>query len=191
SAWKRFTAQQPNELWQADVTHWRLADHTEVEILDVIDDHSRVAIASLARPVTTGPDVVDTFVAAFAHWGTPAGVLTDNGAIFTAKQRGDGRTALEILLGELGIKYSHSRPYHPQTCGKVERFHQTLKKHLAKQDPAATLEDLQRQLDRFDEYYNAVRPHRALGRRTPQDAFLARPKAGPTRDGSLVTPHLR
>ena len=56
--------------------------------------------------------------------------LTDNGAIFTAKQRGDGRTALEIFLGELGIKYSRSRPYHPQTCGKVERFHQTLKKHL-------------------------------------------------------------
>src|SRR3954462_7769671 len=89
SSWKRFEAQQPNELWQADVTHWRLADHTEVEILDVIDDHSRLAIASIARPVTTGPDVVDTVTAAFAQWGTPASVLTDNGAIFTAKQRGD------------------------------------------------------------------------------------------------------
>jgi transposase InsO family protein len=97
----------------------RLADHREVEILDLIDDHSRIAIAIAALPVTTGPDVVDTFVAAFAHWGTPAGVLTDNGAIFTAKQRGAGRTALEITLGELGIKHSRSRPYHPQTCGKV------------------------------------------------------------------------
>jgi transposase InsO family protein len=93
SSWKRFEAQQPNELWQADVTHWRLGDHSEVEILDIVDDHSRLAIASIARPTVTGPDVVDTFVAAFAHWGTPAGVLTDNGAIFTAKQRGDGRTA--------------------------------------------------------------------------------------------------
>ena len=133
SSWKRFTAEQPNQRWQADVTHWRLADHTEVEILDLIDDHSRVGIASVARAVTTGPDVVDTFLTAFAHWGTPAGVLTDNGAIFTAKQRGDGRTALEITLGELGIKHSRSRPYHPQTCGKVERFHQTLKKHLRAQ----------------------------------------------------------
>jgi transposase InsO family protein len=62
-------------------------------------------------------------------------VLTDNGAIFTAKQRGQGRTALEITLGALSVKYLTSRPYHPQTCGKVERFHQTLKKHLRLSPP--------------------------------------------------------
>jgi transposase InsO family protein len=189
SAWKRFCAEAPNELWQADVTHWRLADHTEVEILDILDDHSRTAIASQAQPVTTGPDVVDTFTAAFARWGTPAGVLTDNGAIFTAKQRGDGRTALEITLGELGIKYSHSRPYHPQTCGKVERFHQTLKKHLRALPAAATLTDLQHQLDAFLAYYNTIRPHRALRRRTPIQAFNERPKAFPT--GYQIPPHYR
>jgi transposase InsO family protein len=127
SSWKRFCADLPNECWQADVTHWRLADQTEVEILDLLDDHSRAALASQARSVSTGPDVVDTFTMAFARWGTPAGVLTDNGAIFTAQQRGHGRTAREITLGELGIKYRRARPYHPQTCGKVERFHQTLK----------------------------------------------------------------
>jgi transposase InsO family protein len=189
SSWKRFEAQQPNELWQADVTHWRLADHTEVEILDVIDDHSRLAIASIARPVTTGPDVVDTLTAAFAQWGTPASVLTDNGAIFTAKQRGDGRTALQILLGELGIKYSNSRPYHPQTCGKVERFHQTIKKHLRALPPAATIDELQRQIDDFLVYYNTVRPHRALRRRTPLEAFNDRPKAFPS--GYQIPPHYR
>ncbi len=189
SSWKHFEAQQPNELWQADVTHWRLADHTEVEILDVIDDHSRLAIASTARPVTTGPDVVDTVTAAFAQWGTPASVLTDNGAIFTAKQRGDGRTALQILLGELGIKYSNSRPYHPQTCGKVERFHQTLKKRLAALPPAATLTELQAQIDDFRAYYNTVRPHRALRRRTPLEAFNDRPKAFPS--GYQIPPHYR
>ena len=127
SAWKRFQADLPNQLWQADVTHWHLADKTEVEILNLLDDHSRVAIASHARPITTGPDVVDTFVAAVAHWATPASVLTDNGAIFTATPRRGGRTALQITLGELGITYINSRPYHPQTCGKVERFHQPSK----------------------------------------------------------------
>jgi hypothetical protein len=77
SAWKRFTAAQPNDLWQADVTHWHLADGTEAEILNLLDDHSRLALASLARPTMTGPDVVDTFLAAFARWGTPTSVLTD------------------------------------------------------------------------------------------------------------------
>jgi transposase InsO family protein len=77
SAWKRFTAAQPNELWQADVTHWHLADGTQAEILNLLDDHSRLALASLARPTMTGPDVVDTFLAAFARRGTPASVLTD------------------------------------------------------------------------------------------------------------------
>jgi transposase InsO family protein len=189
SSWKRFCADQPNELWQADVTHWRLADHSEVEILDLLDDHSRLALASHARAITTGPNVVDTFTAAFARWGTPAGVLTDNGAIFTAKQRGDGRTALEITLGELGITYHRSRPYHPQTCGKVERFHQTLKKHLRAQPAAPTLTELQHQIDAFLTYYNRIRPHRALRRRTPSEAFNDRPKAFPT--GYQIPPHYR
>jgi transposase InsO family protein len=189
SSWKRFCAELPNQLWQADVSHWRLADHTEVDILDIIDDHSRLAVASIARPTMTGPDVLDTFLAAFPRWGTPAGVLTDNGAIFTAKYRGDGRTALEITLGQLGIKYSHSRPYHPQTCGKVERFHQTLKRRLRALPAAETVTELQQQIDAFLVYYNSVRPHRALRRRTPLEAFDDRPKAFP--NGYKIPPHYR
>ena len=115
--------------------------------------------------------------------------MTDNGAIFTAKQRGDGRTALEITLGELGIKYRRSRPYHPQTCGKVERFHQTLKKHLRALPAATTIAELQHQIDAFLAYYNSVRPHRALQRRTPIEAFNDRPKAFPT--GYQIPPHYR
>jgi len=189
SSWKRFCAQQPNQLWQADVTHWRLADHTEVDILDIIDDHSRLAVASAVRPTMTGPDVLDTFLAAFPRWGTPAGVLTDNGAIFTAKYRGDGRTALEITLGQLGIKYSHSRPYHPQTCGKVERFHQTLKRRLRTLPAAETVTELQQQIDAFLTYYNGFRPHRALQRRTPLETFDDLPKAFPS--GYQIPPHYR
>ena len=139
SSWKTFCADQPNERWQADLTHWRLADGSPVEILNIIDDHSRVNIAAKARRITLGPQVVDTFTAAFTQWGVPASVLTDNGAIFTAKQRGQGRVALEVQLGLRGIRLSHSRPYHPQTCGKVDRFHQTQKKWLAAQPRTATI----------------------------------------------------
>jgi transposase len=96
SAFKRFVADQPNELWQADVTHWQLADDTEVEILNILDDHSRLALASIARRTVGGHDVVDIFTAAFGRFGTPASVLTDNGAIFTATglagRRRGGRT---------------------------------------------------------------------------------------------------
>ena len=86
---------------------------------------------------------------------------------------------MENELFRLGVAYKHSRPYHPQTCGKVERFHQTLKKHLARQRRPATVAQLQAQLDRFGAYYNEARPHRAVGRRTPANAFAARTKAVP------------
>ena len=102
-----------------------------------------------------------------------------NGAIFTAEAR-NGRCAMQTELAALGVDYKHSRPYHPQTCGKVERFHQTLKRWLARQVRAATLEELQAQLDAFREYYNTRRPHRALGRRTPGEAFAARTRATPS-----------
>jgi Integrase core domain len=160
-----------------------------VEILNLIDDHSRLALASLPRRTITGPDVLQSFQNAFQLWGIPASVLSDNGAVFTGRQRGGGRVALEVELGRLGIRFDHSRPYHPQTCGKVERFQQTQKNWLAAQPPAKTIAGLHRQLDRFRAYYNDVRPHRALGRRTPLEAFTARPKA--TATGPYIDPHWR
>src|SRR5919107_3460272 len=189
SSWKRFCAEQPNQRWQADITHWRLADGAEVEILNILDDHSRVCIASTARRVTTGVQVWASFLAAFDRWGVPAEVLTDNAAVFTARQRGQGRVALEAQLGLRGERISHSRPYHPQTCGKVERFHQTQKRWLAAQPSATSVAMLQRQLDRFTACYNTIRPHRALARRTPAQAYAARPKAVPT--GPIIPAHYR
>lgn len=188
SSWKRFQADMPNQCWQADVTHWHLAAGGGVEILNVIDDHSRLALAGLARRSIGGPDVLTTFAAAFTTWGHPQSVLTDNGAIFTGQPRRGGRTALEITLGTLGIKYLTSRPYHPQTCGKIERFPQTQKKRLTAH-PATTLTQLQDLLDEFCTYYNTARPHRALGRATPIQAFKARPKATPS--GYLIPAHCR
>jgi transposase InsO family protein len=189
SSWIRFAAEQPNERWQADTTDWQLADGAEVEILNIEDDHSRLDIDSRARVRFEAADVVTCVRVAFRRHGLPAQVLTDNGAIFTGGPRGGGRVALEVELATHGILANRSTPYHPQTCGKVERFHQTQKKWLAKQPPAATLTELQRQLDRFRRYYNTTRPHRALHRRTPGQAYAARPKAIPT--GPRIDPHDR
>ena len=178
SSWTRFEAQLPNECWQSDVTHWKLADDTEVEIVNFIDDHSRLAVASRVMARATAPAVLEVFQAAAATWGLPAALLTDNGCVYTTWHRG-GPNVMQTELLSLGIDYRHSRPYHPQTCGKVERFHQTLKAFLAKQDPATSIAVLQTQVDRFVAYYNEIRPHRACGRRPPRSAFDARDKARP------------
>lgn len=194
SAYRRFQADLPNERWQADTTHWQLATPwgrtlRPVEILNILDDHSRLNEASDAYPTATGADAVTSFRRGFRRHGVPASALMDNGAIFTGKPRRGGRVALERVLGALGVKTIHSRPYHPQTCGKVERFHQTQKKWLAAQPSAGTLAELQKQLDEFRRYYNTRRPHRALNRRTPAEAYAARPKAGPS--GPVIDPHHR
>jgi hypothetical protein len=117
-------------------------------------------------------------------------VLSDNGAVFTAAAR-HGLCVMESELTDLGIKFKHSRPEHPQTCGKVERFHQTLKKYLGAQRPARSLAALQRQLDEFVACYNEVRPHRSLARRTPQQAFKAHTLARPAKAPFKVPPHYR
>jgi transposase InsO family protein len=179
SSFVRFEASLPNECWQSDMTHWALADGTGVEIVNVVDDHSRFCVASVAFPVTRATDVAEVLLGAIERHGAPAAVLTDNGCIYTAKHRG-GRVVTETLLESLGIAYKHSRPYHPQTCGKVERLHLTLKRFLARQDPAADLAGLQAQLDRFVATYNGARPHRALGRRTPASVFGSKVKATPS-----------
>ncbi len=178
-SWIRFEAQLPNECWQSDVTHWRLAGGTDVEICNFLDDHSRLAIASRVLGVATAPKVLEVFRQAGERWGLPAALLTDNGCVYTTWHRG-GPNVMQIELLALGIEFRHSRPYHPQTCGKVERFHQTLKLWLHKQPRARTIAELQRQVDRFASYYNEVRPHQAIGRRAPRAAFDARDKARPT-----------
>jgi transposase InsO family protein len=181
SSWIRFEAALPNELWQADTTHWRLADGADVEILDFVDDHSRVCLAVVAFRSVKAADVVRTFHAAAEGYGLPAALLTDNGAVFNGGPR-RGKVLLQSELERLGIIAKHSTPNHPQTCGKVERFHQTLKRFLAVQPPAVTLAVLQAQLDGFRAYYNEERPHRALRGRTPLAAFHGRLKAGPVVD---------
>jgi integrase-like protein len=175
-------------MWQADTTHWRLRDGTDVEILNVLDDHSRLLVASDAFVTVKAVDVVESFHAAADRFGYPASLLTDNGAVFSGKSRG-GKVLLETELEGLGITFKHSTPYHPQTCGKVERFHQTLKRFLVKQLQPRSVAQLQLQLDSFRAYYNHHRPHRALHGRTPLVAFNARLKAHPA--AAAPAPHFR
>ncbi|MDQ6879013.1 MAG: integrase core domain-containing protein [Candidatus Dormibacteraeota bacterium] len=163
---------------QADATHWLLSDGTEVEILNLIDDHSRLVLASVSFPTIKAADVVQTSHEAAQAYGFPAAWLSDNAAVFSGESR-RGKVIIETELENLGIRCIHSTPYHPQTCGKVERFHQTLKRFLIKQAAHATLAHLQLQLDAFRTYYNQQRPHRALAGQMPLTAFNAHLKAKP------------
>jgi transposase InsO family protein len=179
SSWTRFEAAAPNEVWQSDFTHWRLADGTGVEIISWLDDHSRFLLGCTVYRRVGGDDVVATFATAGEAHGWPAATLTDNGTVYTARLVG-GHNGLEHLLAYLGVRQKNGAPGHPQTQGKIERFHQTLKRWLARQPAARTLLELQAQLDRFRTMYNEERPHRAVGRRTPGEAYRATPKALPS-----------
>lgn len=184
----RFEAAMPNETWQTDFTHYRLTNPdgtpgTDVEILPWIDDCTRMAIRLTAHHRVTGPIVVTQFRQAIKTHGIPASTLTDNGMVFTTRLAGGkgGRNGFEHELRRLHVVQKNSRPNHPTTCGKVERFHQTLKKWLRSQ-PAqpATLDELQALLDLFLDEYNHRRPHRSLPQRaTPAAQFNAMPKALP------------
>jgi transposase InsO family protein len=186
-----FAAEQPNEMWQTDFTHYRLTrpegtPGADVEILCFLDDHSRYALSITCHQPVTGPAVVTAFRQAVADQGIPASVLSDNGMVFTTRFSG-GRAGRDTLNGfqaelrHLGVIEKHSKPNHPTTCGKVERFQQTLKKWLrAQPQQPQTVAQLQALCDTFLAYYNSCRPHRSLNRRTPAAAYQARPKATPT-----------
>jgi transposase InsO family protein len=124
SSWIRFEAAAPNGAWQSDFTHWRLADGSGVEICSWLDDHSRYLLGCTVFRRVSGDDVVATFTAAGDEHGWPAATLTDNGTVYTARLVG-GRNGLEHLLAYLGVRQKNGSPGHPQTQGKIERFHQT------------------------------------------------------------------
>ena len=191
ASYLRFAAEMPNETWQSDFTHYRLTTGADTEIITWLDDHSRLALHVSAHPRITGPIVLATFRQATGLHGPPAATLTDNGMVYTTRFAGGrgGRTGLEHELRRLGIVQKNSRPNHPTTCGKVERFQQTLKKWLAAQ-PAqpSTIDQLQALIDVFLAAYNHHRPHRSLPHRaTPATAYAARPKATPGTDRTADT----
>jgi transposase InsO family protein len=186
SSYIRFEAAMPNETWQSDFTHYRLADGTDVEILTWLDDCTRYALNITAHRRVTTPIVLATFRSSVETHAIPASTLTDNGMVFTTRLSGigraGGRNAFEAELRRLNVDQKNSRPGHPTTQGKVERFQQTMKNWLRAATPQpTTIADLQQLLDQFANEYNHQRPHRSLPHRaTPATIYQRLPKATPT-----------
>jgi transposase InsO family protein len=168
SSYVRFEAALPNETWQSDFTHIYLADGTDTETITWLDDHSRYALHVSAHRRVTGNIVRDTFDETVEKHGFPASVLTDNGLVYTVRFAGfrGGRNQIETRLAELGITHKHTRPNHPTTTGKVERFQQTLK------------------VDDFVGIYNHRRAHTAIGKVPPAVAYQRLPKDQPGNNGA-------
>ena len=186
SSYRSFVFDRVNGCWQIDHYDWFLADDTGVEIIDIIDDHSRAVPVSRAVPTATCENAWKTLLEGAETWGLPANTLNDNDLVYSGKLR-NMTVSFEANLRLLGINPITSTPYHPQTCGKVERFHQTEQKWLLARPPAATIEELNQLLDTFNHIYNHQRPHRSLNGATPHSVWTTGPKAGPA-NRPLTTP---
>jgi transposase InsO family protein len=167
SALRRFEFPATDDCWQIDAFEHVLADGTKVVVFQLLDDHSRYEVANLAWPAENGAGAWKTMTTAIDRYGPPRMVLSDNGSAFSGARRG-AVADFETNLRALNIKPITSRPYHPQTCGKNERSHRTLRRWLRHQTPAHTITQLQTLLDAYRDKYNN-RPHQALHGTTPTD----------------------
>ena len=187
SATTRFCFSRPNECWQSDWTGWHLTDGTDVAIAGSIDDHSRyVPALGAGLGQGTAELVWSVMLAGITDCGVPAMSLADNGMVYTGRLH-TFEADFEANLRALGTHTINSTPAHPQTCGKIERFWQTLKKWLRAQPTPATIEELNDLLETFRSFYNHHRRHRALRGATPAEAFTATTPARPA-DRPLPAP---
>jgi putative transposase len=180
SSYRRFSYARPRDCYQIDATEVALAGGATMVVFDVLDDCTRTLVACHAAPAETTQAAIAAITKAVQAHGAPALVLSDNGTAFTSRRTQPGSLSgfVRTLL-EQGIRPINSSPYHPQTCGKVERHHQTLKKWLRTQPCPATITDLQQLLDRYRTHYNHQRRHSALAdRRTPHQAWTAAASLG-------------
>lgn len=165
-----------NDCWQSDATACTLADGALVTVFHLLDACTRKALQSTATASETSAGAVQCVTAAIDRFGVPAMFLSDRGAAYTGKDRG-GEVELERILRALGVNVVTSSPYHPQTNGKVERYHQTFKRWLDARRAPADIAELQALADTFDALYNSERPHSRLGGLTPDEAWSIRDRA--------------
>lgn len=167
---RRFEREEPNDLWQIDATKVRLSTGKHAYVIDVVDDHARFLLAALACRVPTAEATCGCFEQAARRYGIPRQVLSDNHNTFTGRFLGC-EVAFERLLVGVGVKLINGAPAHPQTQGKVERMHRTLKEWLADEGGAKDIAHLQRLLDRFRRHYNRERPNQAIDDLTPAERY--------------------
>ncbi|MGH2655438.1 MAG: IS481 family transposase [Actinomycetota bacterium] len=184
---RRFEREVPNDLWQIDATRVHLEGGNEAWIVDALDDHARFLLAARACLGPTGEAAWSCFETASSRYGLPRQLLSDNGLCFTGRLH---RVVVEFerRVRSLGVLLINSRPEHPQTLGKLERFHKTLKEWLADEGPPRDLAHLQELLDRFRAHYNDDRPHQGISDATPAERYRPGP-GGIVPTDALAEPH--
>ena len=186
SSYRRFSYAQPRDCYQIDATEVRLTGKQKAVVFEVLDDCTRCLVATLACEAETGAGAVAAITAAFDRFGVPALVLADNGSAFTSRTRSTGISRFTRVVSAAGARLIHSTPYHPQTCGKVERHHRTFKAWLADQPTPTNIAELQAACDRYQHWYNTRRRH-SVWNKTPQQAWHdASARGGP---GQLPVQH--
>ena len=179
TAWQRFERQAPNELWQMDFKgHFAMSQGGRCHPLTVLDDHSRFAVGLQACSNELGETVQERLTHIFRHYGLPDRMLMDNGAPW-ATHHEDAYTHFTVWLMTLGIDFGHGRPYHPQTQGKDERFHRTLKAEVLQGRNFTDLTQCQAAFDHWRPIYNLERPHEALSMKTPAARYQVSHKPFP------------
>jgi transposase InsO family protein len=183
--WQRFERAHSNELWQIDGTQHRYADGTDFWVVDLVDDHSRFLLGALVTPALTGDAAWSAVRTAVGEYGLPRQMLSDNGLCFTGRAQGT-TAAFERRVRAAGIELIHSRAYHPQTNGKVERQHRTQNDWLEDNPPPANAAAAAALIAAYRHDYNHNRPHEAIGQQTPAECY--QPGVGVDLPGTDIEP---
>ena len=177
SSYKRFSFGRPRDCYQIDATVVKLADGTPVVVFEVLDDCTRTLVSTLAAAAETAAGAIAAITRAFDRFGVPAIVLSDNGTAFTSRRTRGGISRFTRMVTDNGARLIHSSPFHPQTCGKVERHHRTFKQWLRERPAPVDLVGLQALCDEYQDWYNTGRWHSAVAM-TPQQAWNTAPELG-------------